>query len=847
MKISMSWAQHYANVDLLANGKDALLEKIGAQLGAIEEVVEWGPRYDGIVVAKIISCDKHPNAYKLQVCTIDDGGVVKDVKRDAEGRVQVVCGAPNARADLLVAWIPPGVTVPSTLGKEPFELEAKDIRGVISNGMLASPKELGISDSHDGILEIDAAEVGELATPGTSFKQLYGMDDLVIDIENKMFTHRPDLFGILGDARELAGIQGLAFESPDWYKQAQKIELAPTNLQLTSTNEVTSVVPRFMVQVVEGIAVKPSPVWLQAGLTRLGIRPINNVVDLSNYYMQLTGQPTHAFDYDKVKALSGDIPTLGPRMAREGEELTLLGGKKIKLTTEDIVIATDKQSVALAGIMGGVDTEVDEQTKTIIIECATFDMYTTRRSTMRHGLFTDAATRFTKGQSPLQNDRVLAKLNADLQAQGAKPTALVINHKADTVRPPANLTLTAAFINDRLGIALTANDMATLLKNVEFAVSINGDELSVTAPFWRTDIEIAEDIVEEVGRLHGYDHLPLVLPTRDLTPARADRLIELRDEVRQLLSRAGANELLTYSFVHGQLLNTVGQQTDHAFQLANALSPDLQYYRLSLTPSLLEKVHPNLKAGFDHFALFEVGKVHNKQQMDTDEPAVPQEVNALALVVAADAKQALAQSSGAPYYVARRYLDELLEYYGVDTEVRYQALAKANLYDNPWLTQLVAPFQPERSAVLVDAKGMVWGVVGEFTASARRSLKLPPYCAGFELDPLLLLQSAGQRYQPLSRFPRVEQDISLRVPAELTYQQLHEFVQAQIEQHKPDNTVASLTPLDIYQRQEDQAHKQIAFRLSITSYERTLTDEEVNSLLDQVAAAAKEQFGAERL
>ncbi|MGZ6005596.1 MAG: hypothetical protein ACXWLH_05635, partial [Candidatus Saccharimonadales bacterium] len=218
MKVSLKWAQQFSNVDLRGSGDEQLLEKIGAQLGAIDEVDYLGPRFDGIVVIKVLDCKKHDNADKLSICVVDDGGKVEKVDRDSNGHIQVVCGAPNVHADMLAAWIPPGVTVPSTLGKDPLTIEARDIRGQTSNGMLASLHELGLSDDHSGILEIKIEDVGEtLAQPGMDFKQLYNLDDIIVDIENKMFTHRPDCFGILGVARELAGIQQLGFKSPDWY------------------------------------------------------------------------------------------------------------------------------------------------------------------------------------------------------------------------------------------------------------------------------------------------------------------------------------------------------------------------------------------------------------------------------------------------------------------------------------------------------------------------------------------------------------------------------------------------------------------------------------------------------
>lgn len=856
MKVSLNLAQYYAgDVKLRDQPLDTLLAKIGSQLGAVEEVIHWGPRFDGIVVAKVVTCVKHPDADKLSVCTIDDGGITPHVNRDENGQVQVVCGAPNVRAGLTVAWLPPKTTVPSTLDKDPFVLEVREIRGQTSNGMLASAAELGLNDNHDGILEIDAADVGEeLTKPGTPFKQLYGLDDVVIDIENKMFTHRPDCFGVLGVARELAGITGQQFTSPDWYQSVRTLELAATDKKLSVTNEIPELVPRFMAQIVDNVTVRPSPMWLQACLTRLGVRPINNVVDWSNYYMLLTGQPTHAFDYDKLVKMSHS-PSLGPRRAKEGEKLALLNGKTITLTTEDMVIATDKQPLALAGIMGGSETEVDETTKTIVIECATFDMYAVRRSSMRHGLFTDAVTRYTKGQSPLQNDRVLADICHELyKTSGAVPTTAVFDLVSASVVDNPPVQVTTDYINERLGTSLSLQDMAALLTKVECAVTVT-QELSVQPPFWRTDLEIAEDIVEEIGRLYGFDAIEQTLPSRSTRPVSRDAMLHLKQRLRTHLAANGANEVLTYSFVHGDLLRKVGQNPDLAFGLGNALSPDLEYYRLSLIPSLLEKVQMNVRSDMvrkdddNHFALFELGKAHVKGEPDPFDPHLPKEVHSLALVYAADAKTAERHTQGAPYYSAKAYLDNMLLRFRLNERLSYELLEGADLYKNPFIVQMVAPFEPKRSAVLRDQQGMIWGVVGEFKRQVTKGLKLPVSCAGFELDPLLfeLKKSGESSFTEVPKFPKVRADITLKVPAELAYQALHDFVWQHIDSHKPEKAWFELLPVGMYQPEQDKQSKNVTFRLWVSAYDRTLQVENINSLLQGVAEAAKDKFGAARV
>lgn len=848
MKISLNHIRYYQrkynwSEDPAPLGADDLAERIGAQLGGIEEISRPGEAYRGVLIVKVIVCDKHPNADKLNICLIDDDGKAEGVERNEQGLVQVVCGAPNVRAGLTVAWLPPGSTVPESVGKEPFMLGSRELRGVMSNGMLASPRELALGDSHDGILEID-----EDITPGTSFAEYYGLtDDVVFDIENKMFTHRPDCFGMLGVAREIAGIQQQAFRSPDWYRSDAAVPAVEADeLPLEVRNELPDLVPRFTAIVLRDVRIAASPVWLQTRLMRLGLRPINNIVDLTNYMMLLTGQPIHAYDYDKVRQRSGgDSAVLSVRHPQPGETIRLLNGKTVEPRAEAMMVTAGNDLACIGGAMGGADTEVSDETTTIIIEAATWDMYNMRRTAMEHGIFTDAVTRFTKGQSPLQNRAVIAKITEDIRhiAGGKVASKLIdVNHvPADVIDRDAlypEVSLGAEFINVRLGLTLAAEEIKLLLTNVEFVVRTDGDTLIVKAPFWRTDIESPEDIVEEVGRLHGYDRLPLELPRRSAMPTVYPANQILKQRLRDGLSQAGANEVLTYSFVHGKLLEAAGQDRAQAYELSNALSPDLQYYRLSLTPSLLDKVHANIKAGYEQFALFEIGKAHIIGMFD--DQGLPYEFERLALVFAANDKTA-GGYGGAPYYQARHYLEQLLQSVGLGGQATYEPLGDDN-------DQATVYYASGRAAT-VRIGDTIIGRVGEYNARIRKALKLPDYCAGLEigLEELLRLADFGSRYQPLSRYPKVEQDLCLRTKAEVTYGQLHGLFLSELEKFKPENSRTVVTPVDIYQRPDDTDYKQTTFRLSISSYDKTLRDEEVSAILNQISQAAAAKLGAERL
>jgi phenylalanyl-tRNA synthetase beta chain len=836
MKISLNTIRKNYGDNLVPDGVDALVAKIGEQLGAVEEVIDLGKKYKEARIVKVVHCWKHENSDHLNVCLIDDGGNTPDVNRDENELVQVVCGAPNVREGMLAVWLAPGTTVPDSIDTEPFVLGARELRGVMSNGMLASLKELSLGDDHSGIVEIDADK-----QPGQLFGDAYNLtNDVVIDIENKMFTHRPDCFGFLGVAREIAGIQNMPFKSPDWYQPSPDLFGKEANLPLHIDNQLPELVPRFSAITMADVDTKPSPLWLRIELAKVGIKSINNIVDYTNFFMILTGQPLHAYDYDKVKALSGGEATIVVRHPREGEEIALLNGKTITPRNEAVMIATDQKLIGIGGIMGGTETEVDDDTKNIILECANFDMYNIRKTSMEHGLFTDAVTRYNKGQSPLQTLAVLAKIVDEIKqyANGKVASELIDDKHLDDEETMGGVTvhqavrISADFISSRLGLEFSNQQILQILKNVEFKGDDASGDLLVYAPFWRTDIEIPEDIVEEVGRLYGFDKLKRELPARSISPVKKDELFAIKSQIRDTLAKFGANEVLTYSFVHGDLLDKVGQDKEKAFKLSNALSPDLQYYRLSLTPSLLDKVHANVKAGYDKFALFEIGKAHEIDFVDKEE--LPLEYDTISSVFTKKDSE-----PGAAFYDAKALLASLFDAIGGDIEY-------VPLHDH--VQQMDQPFD-ERRAALIRFKGsdQAFGIVGEYKASVRRNLKLPAKTAGFEFGiGALIGREPGLQYMPLPRFPRVSQDITLRVAADVTYQALSDTVITTIVAQKPVNARFTLAHLGIFQAEND-THKNISFRISLANYEKTMREREVSEILDAVAAKAHEVCGAERV
>lgn len=833
MIVSINWLKQFMGIDVPI---DELVTLIGSRLVEVEEVIDLGAKYQNVVIADVKHAEKHPNADKLSVVHIDDGGAAKDVARLENGLVEVVCGAPNVREGIKVAWLPPGATVPSTYGKDDFVLEARPLRGVTSNGMIASAKELGIGDDHSGIVEVDKD-----VPAGTPFAEAYELNDYLLDIENKSLTHRPDCFGLIGFAREVAAIQGKQFTSPEWLLATEPV-LAPIaegveKVTISAQVKDPDISARYQIVALDKVdASKQSPFAIQTWLARVGIRPISAVVDITNYLMYLTGQPTHAFDLDKVIAEHPEHkPEITVRESREGEELALLDGRTITLASDDILICAGDKPIGLAGAMGGATTEIDENTTRVLVESASFDLFRLRTTQMRHGIFSEAITRFTKGQSPVQTAPVLAsavRMLADVT--GARRISEVVD---EYPRKPTQPTVEVSLrqVNDLLGASFDETAVADTLQHTEFTVAKN--PLRVMPPYWRMDIHITEDVIEEVGRVNGFDNVPPSLPLRPFKAVAPSGFDQTRTSMRHLLARAGANELLTYNFLSSNLLKKSGESPDDAYRLVNSLSPELEYYRTSLLPSLLAKIHPNHKLGYDVFALFELNKTHNKNEVGDDK--LPRERDELALVWSAADKQSK-RYAGAAYYQAKKYLSFAAQ--SLNVPLSFRLLDGAEVPE--WLGLRTAVFEPKRSAVVLAGDTPI-GVVGETKATITKNFKLPSQLAGFELDMRLLHEARGQQsgYVPLSRYPGTSRDICLRVDVQVGH---GEVESAAREVMANSELEAALLPVDIYQK-DGEDKKQITLAVSMISHEKTITNDEANELVAAIAQRAKEKLGAEHV
>ncbi|MCL2280722.1 phenylalanine--tRNA ligase subunit beta [Candidatus Saccharibacteria bacterium] len=816
MIISLNWLKKYVDINIPTN---ELVELIGARLVEVEEAIDLAPKYEGAVVVKVVSAEKIEGSDHLSLCYVDDGDVVKNVERQKDGTVQVVCGSPNIRGGVQAVWLPPGAIVPETYGKDDqVRMEARKLRGIVSNGMLAGPDELDLGEKTDDVVYIDPSD----AKPGDDFAEKFDLNDILLDIENKSLTHRPDCFGVIGFAREVAGILGQPAGDfllhPDKNNSFKELKFAD-DVKLKVTIDDPKLCPRYQAVVLDGFNDKPAKYLSEMDvlLAKSGMRSINPIVDVTNYLMLLSGQPLHAFDYDKLLSVGREKEAhIVIRAGKKGEKLELLDGKVATLDPGDIIITSNDVPIALAGAMGGKNTDIDENTKRIVIESATFNLFNLRGTQFRHGIFSEAITRFTKGQPAGLTDPIIHEAIRILTTDhGMKAISQIVDAYPKPVKTVV-VQITTEQVNNLLGSEFTMDDIIMTLENVGFKAKLDGDVINVTAPWWRTDIHIPEDIIEEIGRLNGFDDIPAVLPTRVFAPPTPDNLGDLKSKIRQILGEDLANEVLTYSFVSERLLTNVGQDPKNSYKIINSISPELQYVRQQLTPSLLEKVYDNQKDGFSDLVLFEMNQVYLKDQGLTNEK-VPKQFDNLALVVTGD------------YYQAKTLLDRLSDKLKLNFEYKIVKPTRDENY-----------FEPKRSAGIWLGDTQI-GIIGEIKSSVKKLIKLDGEISAFELTLTPLVETVDKvAMQKQSQFPKVNRDMTFAVGEDIEYAKLENLIRESLIEQK---LWFQLSPVSIFQK-EGSKFKNISFKLTFADYEKTLTSDEIAIIIDQITNNAAKQLNA---
>lgn len=805
MLISLNEIKKYVSIPKGVSDQD-LIELIGSRLVEIEEVTDPTPKYQGIYIVKVVKAEPIEGTH-LNLCEIDAGEHNQEFKQLDNGLVQVVCGAPNVHAGMLAAWIAPGAIVPETYGNENFRIGTRKLQGYESSGMLAGADELGFDNEHKSIAEIDP----RMAKPGDELADVFELNDLILDVENKSLTHRPDCFGLIGFAREVAGILGVKFEEVVWPDLPNASEV-PIDVKIESAE----LCPRYSCAVFDLPKHEKSKYLTseQVFLSKAGMRAIDPMVDLTNILMLRTGQPLHAFDYDKLIQAGGtNKAKIIVRTAQPDEEIQLLDGKVIQCVPEDILITSNNVPVALAGAMGGKNTEIDASTKRVVLESATFSLYHLRKTQMAHGIFSEAITRFTKGQPAAMTSAVLAESIKDL---GVTPLAIKDEWIADQAE--IAIKVATAEINQLLGTDYSTELITRTLQNVGFKVTIKELKtevsLTVTVPRWRTDIHIKEDIIEEVGRLLGYDEIPLELPTGSFKGTEIAPILALKNRLRNILSdQLAMNEVLTYSFISKNLLEKVGEPVEDSYEIVNSISPELQCFRQQIVPSLLDKVRENIKSGHKKFTLYEMNQVTSRSRgVDADQ--VPLSNTDLGIVCLGD------------FYELKADIFAALER-GLKVDIEYR-----QLMPNSEIAQKYPYLEPVRSVELFVGDTHI-GAFGEVKSSVRRKFKMEDTtisAAELDLEQIVQLKPSLTVRVELSKYPSVERDITFKVAPDLPFGRVSNSLYNSLS-HEKDLT-HKIEPLSVYQ--PDSESKNLSFRLKFASTSHTLNSEEISTIMERV-------------
>jgi phenylalanyl-tRNA synthetase beta chain len=791
MKFSENWLRQHVSIDADSAALERRLTMIGLEVEGTERI---GERLDGVVVARIVECARHPDAERLQVCKVDAG---------AAGMLQIVCGAPNARAGLVA----PLATVGARVGD--IGIKAAKLRGVESNGMLCSAKELGLDADASGLLELPAD-----APVGSPLAQYLGLPDTVFELG--LTPNRGDCFSLRGIAYDVAAAFGT---------QVKPLDAAPvpaaSEARIDVRLEAGASAPRYLGRVVEGIdATRPSPAWMVERLRRSGIRPVSLLVDITQYVMLELGQPMHAYDRDLLRG------PIGVRNARAGEALRLLNGDDATLDAQFLVITDADRAVGLGGIMGGDDTKVGDRTRNVFLEAAHFAPEAIIGRSRRLGLHTDAAHRFERGvdpELPRTAIELATRLVVDLAGGAPGPVVEAAIDGWSTVRQP--VALRRARLARVLGIDIADADVERILASLGLDATATADGWRVVPPPRRFDIAIEEDLIEEVARIHGYDAIPATLPGGATRLAAPSETRVGDDAVRAQLAARDYLDTINYAFVDAALLET-WELDAGSVALANPLSAELGVMRTALLPGLVQALARNAARQQSRVRLSELGKVFHAAGAGE----APRETARVAVVACGGAH---AEQWGVP---ARA-----IDFHDLKGDLEsLAALSGARLAFRP----SSAPWgHPGRSAEVVRVDGgaeAALGWIGQLHPRLQRALDLDADAWGFELALAPLLARPLPRARGLSRFPSVRRDLAFVVAADVPWAAVAATVEA-----AAGPGLRELRLFDVYAgKGVESGFKSFAMALILQQESRTLTDRDVDAVVAAVTAALAEAHGA---
>lgn len=796
MRVTTGWLKEFVDFDLPV---EELADKLDLSGTAVESITHLGARFDKMIVGEVISVEPHPNADRLKYCEVLLKGE----------RAGIVCGAPNVAAGQKVPVALPGAIMPSGM-----QIKPTTIRGVASAGMLCSEIELEVGDNASGIMVLPPdTEVG------LPLAQVLGLDDWVLELE--ITPNRPDCMGVIGVAREIAALLGSRLTVPS-------VALTTIDEDIAAKVKIDigdpDLCPRYTARYVDNVSVGPSPAWMRQRLEAVGIRSINNVVDVTNYVMIETGQPLHAFDYG---LLPGGL--IGVRRAGAGEELETIDHVVRKLTPDHLVITDGKRPVALAGVMGGLDSEISDRTTAVLIESANFAPTNIRKTSRSLGLISESSLRFEKGVDI--GGTVYA---ADRAAQligvtaGGRIWAGSIDAYPDP-RPPRVISLRPERVNKVLGTEIPVEKTAGILESLELKVEENGAALQITVPAFRVDLEREVDLIEEIARVYGLNNITTAL----LSSSDADRglspLQSLTRELRSLMAAAGLFEVVNYSFIGRTELDRLGLAADHPWTapppITNPLSEDQALMRTSLLPSLLRTVTHNYNRGLKDLAVFEIGNVFSDRDGET------KEVMVLGGAITGERLPPAWYSQGGAE----------TDFYDVKGLIGL-ICAKTSLVDHHIRPVEHPVLLPGQAAELV-AGNEVIGFFGALHPRVQENHDLRQSVYVWQLSVAGILAAAqGRRaFSEIPRFPGIVLDLALVVDELVSWEQVRKLA---METGAP--LLREVRLFDLYRGSGiAEGKKSLAFSLTYQAHDRTLTDDEVDHIQQRLIRRLAKEVGAE--
>ena len=794
MLVSYNWLKQYTNVEDNAN---ALAEKItrgGIEVEGVEYLAE---EISNVVVGYVVSKEKHPDAEKLNVCQVNVG---------EEENLQIVCGAPNVDAGQCVIVAKVGAKLPG------IKIKKAKLRGVESQGMICSLAELGLSKSvvpknyQEGIYVFETEQ--EL---GSDVVKVLGLNDYILDLS--ITPNRADALSMRGLTYELGALYNNKVDFNDVEKEEN---YEATSLQVSIESDSCR---NYVGQIVKNVEVKSSPLWLQTRLMNSGIRPINNIVDITNYVLLEFGQPMHAFDKDLV----GDRIVV--RDAKEGEVLETLDGEERKLQTTDLVITDGTRAIALGGVMGGKNTEVSEETKNIILESAYFNPTSVRRTSATHGLRSDSSARFEKGIDPNMQKAALARvveLILELCPNAVVESSVgVVNKEEEKV-----VEITTSYINNYLGITLSTEEIAAILEGLSFTVEVSGENLVVKVPTRRPDISIKQDLVEEVIRIYGYDNLASTLPKFSKTTkgglTYSQRMVR---DLRAVYASLGFNDTINYSLVSEEEATEYTLEDHHKVRLLMPMTETHSTLRQSLVPGLLNTVQYNVARKQKDLKLLEIGRVFFGSGDDNIQPKETLYLSA-ALTGEERATKWLKESSSLDFFAAKGYLEVVFERLGLDEKVTYRKSTLEGMH-------------PGRFAEVYLGEKRI-GFIGEVHPRVADKLGLnTTYVFEINLDEVISESKVKPKYEEVTKYPEITRDIAMLVDVKDEYQNIYNVIES-----VNSKLITKVELFDLYVGAELLVGKKsLALTITYSDKQKTLTDEEVTAVHDKVLSALTE-YGA---